>query len=78
MFHRFHINTDMFPNSKFRYYIFVFKCQVLERSTISKLRYRCSGHSENTVYLEWSDSCVNIHVLGQVALLGETFPTDFT
>ena len=34
MFHRFHINTEMFPKSKFRYYIFVFKCQVLERSTI--------------------------------------------
>ena len=34
MFHRFHINTEMFPNSKLRYYIFVFKGQVLERSTI--------------------------------------------
>ena len=43
-----------------------------------KLRYRCSGHSENTVYLEWSDSCVNIHMLGQVALLGESFPADLT
>ena len=35
-----------------------------------------SGHSENTVYLERSDSCVNIHVLRQVALLSKAFSTD--
>ena len=41
-----------------------------------KLIISVSGHSENTVYLERPDSCVNIHVLRQVALLSETFSTD--
>ena len=35
-----------------------------------------SGHSENTVYLEGSNSCMNIHVLRQVALLSKAFSTD--